>query len=240
MYPPLLPINQARPELHHDIPHCHTPPIPKKEPMHLSRILLLLSTSFFLHTALAAEEARSWTDAQGNTITGTYISSTEDSVTIKRAPDGQAFRLKLIDCKPEEKEYVAKMRADAREAESFDATVSGQITWRLPIWNNLSWSNKQPSELWIWDEKNQVPLEKVATLTVDYDNSSKRNEFFGTYKSDGPIHLWKPVKYVIKGKFSGTVNGEQKTVEQTSTPFLLPTAGKDGLKLNIIRFTLTR
>jgi len=204
------------------------------------RTFLLLSTCLFLHSVFAAEESRTWTDAQGNTITGTYVNSTQDSVTVKRAPDGQAFRLKLADCKPEEKEYVAKMRADAREAESFDANVSGEISWRLPIWNNLSWTNRQSSELWIWDEKSQTPLEKVATLTVEYTNSSKRNEFFGTYKSDAPIHLWKPAKYVIKGKFSGTVNGEQKTVEQTSTPFLLPTATRDGIKLNIIRFTLTR
>lgn len=203
-------------------------------------MIVLFSLCLSLSIVWAAEEPRTWTDSQGNVINGIYINSTEDSVTIKRVPDGQAFRLKLADCSAEERDYVAKVVADAREAESFDADISGEIAWRLPAWNNLSWSNRQPSELWIWDEKTQTPLEKVATLMVDYSSSSKRNEFLGSYKSDGPVHLWGPKKYVIKGKFTGTVNSEKKDMEQTSTPFLLPTPGRNGLKLNIVRFSLAR
>ena len=188
----------------------------------------------------APHEARTWTPAQVQPFSGELISTSTDSVTVKRLPDGQVYRLKLADCSAADRDYVAGVLRAAREAESFDATLSGELTWRLPPWNNLAWQNRQPAELWIWDDAARKPVEKVAKFDVEYHNSSKRNEFIGSYTTPTPVRLWKPAKYVIVGRFRGTVNGEEKSLEQTSTPFLLPSSGGDALKLNIIRFTLTR
>lgn len=212
----------------------------KKARMKLRRIAFLAFASASLALA-QPQEPRTWTDAEGNTITGIYLNATEDTVTIRRVPDGQAFRLKLADCKPEERDHVARVKKDAREAESFDATVSGEITWRLPGWTNLSWSTQQPAELWLWDEATKSPTEKLASLTVTYESSDKRNEFFGTYASSGPVRLWKPARYVIKARFAGTVNSKEKSAEEISAPMTLPAVNKEGaVKLNIVRFSLTR
>lgn len=205
---------------------------------HLLAIHLLGLAS--LHSLSAAPESRTWTTAQGGPFTGSLVNASADSVTVKRLPDGQVFRLKLSDCSTEDQAYVAQVQKEARESESFDAIISGEIAWRLPPWNNLSWTNRQPAELWIFDEKTRTLVEKVATLEVNYNNSSKRNEFFGKYVSSGPVHLWKPAKYVIKARFRASVNGENKDLEQTSTPMSLPVAGKDGINLNTVRFSLTR
>jgi hypothetical protein len=202
--------------------------------------IIFLGASAVLTLSAAAPESRTWTPAQIPPFSGTLVNAAPDTVTIKRLPDGQVFRLKLIDCSAEDQAYVAKALKDARDAESYDAKISGEITWRLPPWNNLGWTSRQPAELWIWDEKTRTPIEKIATFDVNYDPSMKRNEFFGKYSSSGTIRLWKPAKYVIKGRFQATVNGEHKDLEQTSTPFTLPAVGKDVLQLNIVRFSLTR
>lgn len=202
--------------------------------------LFAICLACFVPRVDAAPESRTWTPSQGAPFTGIVVNTSPDAVTVKRLPDGQVFRLKLSECNSVDQVYVAQIQKEAREAESIDARLSGEITWRLPPWNNLSWSNSQSAELWIWDEKTRSPIEKIATLKVDYANSSKRNEFFGTYKSDGPVHLWKPAKYVIKARFRANVNGEDKNLEQISTPMVLPAPGKDGINLNIVRFSLTR
>lgn len=206
---------------------------------HCLSILLLGLIS--IHSLFAnAPESRTWTTAQNGPLTGILINASADSVTVKRLPDGQVFRLKLADCSAEDQAYVAKLQKDAREAESFDAKISGKIAWRLPPWNNLSWTNRQPAELWLWDEATRTPVEKLASFDVDYDSSSKRNEFIGSFVSTGPVHLWKPAKYVIKAFFQASVNGEQKRMEEISAPMLLPTATKNGVDLNTVRFSLGR
>lgn len=201
-------------------------------------ILAILALALNVHAA--PHEPRTWTPGQAPPFSGELISTSPGSVTVKRLPDGQVFRLKLSDCSAADRDYVAGVLRAAREAESIDATLSGELAWRLPPWNNLSWQTRQPAELWIWDEAEKKPVEKVATLEVEYTSSSRRNEFIGSYRTPAPVRLWKPAKYVIVGRFRGTVNGEEKNLEQTSTPFLLPSSGGDTIKLNIVRFTLTR
>lgn len=204
----------------------------------LRHAVLLGAVSLSLVSASA--EVLTWTTGPGMSVQGEYIRSTEDAVIVKRTPDGQVLRLPLVDCSEENRAFVAQKQKEERDANTIEATVRGVINWRLPDWNSLSWSNRQPAELWSWDEKTKQPGEKLATLSVDYDKDSKRNQFTGKFVSDGPVRLLKTDKFVVKGKFSCTVNNAPKNLEQISTPFPLPNVLKDELDFGTLRFTLTR
>jgi hypothetical protein len=52
--------------------------------------------------------------------------------------------------------------------------------------------------------------------------------------------MLKTDKFVVKGKFSCTVNNAPKNLEQISTPFPLPNVLKNELDFGTLRFTLTR
>ncbi len=44
--------------------------------------------------------------------------------------------------------------------------ITGEISWRLPPWNMLSWTNTQKSEPRLCDEKTGWPAEKIADLSA--------------------------------------------------------------------------
>lgn len=165
-----------------------------------------------------------------------YVNSTADTVTIKRA-DGQALRLLLSECSQEDRDFVAEKQAAQIAANSIDATVSGKIIWKLPPWRNLSWSTRQNSELWSYDDKTGKPAEKIVDLPVSYESDFRRSEFSGEFSTAGPVRLLKTGRFIIKGIFHGSVNGEDKSVEQLSAPFSLPQISKGVIDLHTVRFT---
>jgi len=190
--------------------------------------------------SMAQAETRTWT-SKGQAIVAEYTNSSADTVTVRQPGTGQAFRLLLADCSAEDREYVQKKQAEAKEADMVTAIVRGRITWRLPsFWNSMSWSNNQPADLWIWDEAAQKPLQKIATVMVKYDGNFNRNEMVGTFASESPLRLPKSARYVLKQKFQGTVNGGAKDIEQMSASFSLPALSKDGIDLHTVHFIISR
>jgi hypothetical protein len=206
------------------------------------RSILVASSILGIAVPSLLAEVQTWTMGTGATLQGEYVRSTEDAVIVKRSPDGQIFRLPLKDCSENERAYVAGKQKEEKEANTIEAKVHGVIDWRLPGWNSLSWSNKQPAELWSWNETTRTPVEKIADLSVEYnrDLNPTRNQFTGKFVSDGRVRLLKTDKFVVKGKFACSVNGGDKNLEQISAPFPLPNVLKDDLDIGIFRFSLTR
>ena len=197
--------------------------------------MLLISACFQIPA-----QGRVWTDAAGKTSEAEYISSTSDSVMVRQA-NGQAVRLKLSDLSPADREFVAKQQAAEKEAQMIDAVIAGDIIWRLPAWNSLSWNNTHPAEIWLWDDKTKAPTEKVASVKVNYTREQKnRNEFNGKFKTDAPVHLAKTARLVVKAKFGATVNGTEKNLEETSVPMSLPALKNGTIDLPAVRLSITR
>jgi len=183
-------------------------------------------------------EVHSWSDGKGGQIEAEYLNSTAQTVTIKRVPDGQVFRLMLKDCSEADRAYVAQLEAAAKEASMIEVPIRGEVVWRLPGWQSLSWSNQQNSEIWTWDEAAGKPAQKVATIAVNYESSSKHNEFEGKFASTGAVRIPKEGKLVIRGIFNASVNGKTKSLDEYSQPVPIPAAGKDGIDLRTVRFSL--
>jgi hypothetical protein len=201
-----------------------------------------VALSFFLAAMLAPAtlEARSWTDLKGTAVEAEYVSSTADSVVLRRT-DGQALRLRLADLSIADREFVAGKQKEEKEAQMIAAVIAGDIVWRLPAWNSLSWSSTHDSEIWLWDEKTKAPTEQLATVKVTYSNQQRnRNQFDGRFKTSEPVRLPKTARVVVKAKFSLTVNGEQKQLEKLSVPMPLPALKNGTLDLPAVRLTITR
>ncbi len=182
---------------------------------------------------------RPWTTPQG-AVTADYISATADTVTLRTA-NGQALRLKLSDLAEADRAFVAQKQAEAKEANMIDATLKGEIVWRLPNWNSISWSTTHDTEIWLWDDKTRTPTEKVAGAKAEYrTNTSTRNQFEGTYSTKEKVHIAKDARVVVKAKFSATVNGKQKEMEELSVPITLPALNKGEIKLPTVRLSLTK
>ncbi len=181
--------------------------------------------------------ARTWTGPGGQPIEAEYMGATEDTVTIRRA-DGQAFRLTLVECSQEDRDFVAQKQAEVVAANTIEAIVRGDVIWKLPAWKSLSWQTTQNSELWTYDDKTAKPIEKIAELPVTYDSNFRRNELGGKFSTTGPVRLVKTNRYIIRGVFRGSVNQDQKSVEQYCAPFSLPSVDKNGvIELHAVRFT---
>lgn len=181
--------------------------------------------------------ARTWTGQGGQPIEAEYMSATEDTVTIRRV-DGQAFRLKLVECSQEDRDFVAQKQAEVVAANTIHAIVRGDVIWKLPAWRSMGWQTTQNSELWTYDDKAAKPIAKVAELPVTYDSNFRRNELSGKFSTSGPVSLVKTDRFIIRGVFRGSVNQDEKSVEQYCAPFSLPPADKNGvIELHAVRFT---
>ncbi|WP_075078704.1 hypothetical protein [Terrimicrobium sacchariphilum] len=181
--------------------------------------------------------ARTWTGQGGQPIEAEYMSATEDTVTIRRA-DGQAFRLKLVECSQEDRDFVAQKQAEVVAANTIRAIVRGDVIWKLPSWRSMGWQTTQNSELWTYDDKTAKPVAKVADLPVTYDSNFRKNELNGKFSTSAPVSLVKTDRFIIRGVFRGSVNQDEKSVEQYCAPFSLPPADKNGvIELHTVRFT---
>lgn len=65
-------------------------------------------------TQTAAEEGRTWTSSDGRMIQAKLVSATDKNVTIKRLPDGTVFTIDLSKLSEEDRDFVAKWRAQTR------------------------------------------------------------------------------------------------------------------------------
>lgn len=197
--------------------------------------------AFVWSLAVSPIEARPWSDGKGGTVEAEYVSSTSDSVTIRRTADGQAFRLKLSGLSEEDRAFVVQKQAEAKAANIVEAKLVGEVAWRLPAWRSLSWQNAQPVEIWLWDEKTRAATEKIGDAKANYQRNGNRNEFYGTFKTEAPVKFPKGTKFVVKAKFQANVNGQNKDMEETSQPMTSPAASAKGeINLPTVRLSLMR
>ena len=187
-----------------------------------------------------AAQTRSWTDAKGIRTEAEYISSTADTVMVRR-PDGQALRLKISELSDVDRAFVAHKQIEEKEANMVRAVLKGEIMWRLPNYSSLGWSSSQPAEIWLWDDKTRQPIEKVASVNVTYINNQRnRNQFEGTFKTEKPLQIAKNARVIVKANFKISVNGKDRNLEELSVPVSLPPSNKDEINLPASRFSISR
>jgi hypothetical protein len=201
--------------------------------------VVLIAAGFFL-VSLVPVNGRTWTDAKGTSIEGEYVSSTAETVVIRRTTDGQVFRLKLSEISDEDRQTVAQKQAEEKQLNAINAVIKGEVVWRLPGWRSLGWSSTHPAEIWLWDDKTATPSEKVASVSVDYVKDRSHNQFSGKFKTDAPVAVPKNAKLVVKAQFTATVNNEKKDLEQISSPMSLPALNKGEIDLPTVRLSLMR
>ena len=203
--------------------------------------IFCVQVAFIWFFAVASIQARPWSDGKGGTIEAEYVNSTADTVTIRRAADGQAFRLKISTLSEEDRAFVDQKQAEARAANMVEAKLAGEVAWRLPAWQSLSWQNEHPVEIWLWDEKSRTATEKVGDAKANYQRNGNRNEFYGMYKTEAPVKYPKGSKFVVKAKFQANVNGRDRKLEETSQPMTPPPASAKGeVNLPTVRLSISR
>jgi len=180
-------------------------------------------------------EARLWTDKNGRQVEAQYASSSPSTVTIRTGPT-QTHEVPIADLSEADQAYVRELRAAEEAASKVEVIVKGDVVWRLGDWSSLNWSSKNALEIWTWNEKEQRPETKLASLEAEYQlNYGIRNQFEGNYSTEKPIVIPAGVRLVVKSFFNVTYNNEKKALEDISPPTTLPQV-KDG----VIKLPTTR
>lgn len=189
---------------------------------------------------LLSAAPRTWTTAAGP-IEAEYLNSTADTVTV-RAVNGQAMRLKLSEVGEADRSFVAEKQAAAKQANQIEASIHGDIVWRLPTnWSSLSIGGGQEIEIWLWDDRTRTPTVKLADTKADYTiNIRTRNQYEGNYATTQPVTISKNAWVIVKAKLKTSVNGKQKSLEELSVPMSLPAANKGVIKLPTVRLSVNK
>jgi len=166
----------------------------------------------------AAETARIWTDTQGRTFEGKFISADADSVAVERSSDSLRFELDLDQLSKADQAFVAERIAGSQNpavnspiTETYPA--SGELLIEIP--HNHKLEKWKECEAFLIEEKQDDPqTEKVLAKTkprVKWDRKEHGMVGMIEFKDVPAIE---EDKAVIRFRFTGIWDGE--SYEQTA------------------------